>query len=197
MAGSMEVILTEDIPKLGNAGEVVRVRRGYGRNYLLPKGKAMLATRGRVKQLEHQKRVIDEKLSKEMVVYKALAEKIVSVPLRFEAQASAEGKLFGSVTNGDIAGRLAEHGFEVDRRKIQLSGPIKQTGEHEVSVRLHRDVIQTLTVSVVAADAPPPPEEPFDDAEPEESEDADSDEETDPGEPAYSGETREKTAEDA
>ena len=175
MAGSMEVILTEDIPKLGNAGEVVKVRRGYGRNYLLPKGKAMLATRGRVKQLEHQKRVIDEKLRKEMVVYEVLAEKIVAVPLTFKAQASAEGKLFGSVTNADIAGRLGEHGFVVDRRKIQLGAPIKQTGEHEVSVRLHRDVIQTLTVSVVAADVEEPPQEAL-------PQDADSSESADSGE---------------
>ncbi len=185
MAGSMEVILTEDIPKLGSAGDVVRVRRGYGRNFLLPKGKAMLATRGRVKELEHQKRVVEEKQKKEMVVYQGMAEKIALVDLRFEAQASSEGRLFGSVTNADIAGRLAENGYGVDRRKIQLKAPIKQVGEHVASLRLHRDVIIDLLVNVVAAQVTEPAEQELgagdaasaDEAEPSEADEVSTDDE--------------------
>ncbi len=185
MAGSMEVILTEDIPKLGSAGDVVRVRRGYGRNFLLPKGKAMLATGGRVKELEHQKRVVEEKQKKEMVVYQGMAEKIALVDLRFEAQASSEGRLFGSVTNADIAGRLAENGYGVDRRKIQLKAPIKQVGEHVASLRLHRDVIIDLLVNVVAAQVSEPAEQELgagdaasaDEAEPSEADEVSTDDE--------------------
>ena len=146
MAGFMQVILTEDIPKLGEAGEVVRVRAGFGRNFLLPQGKAMLATPGRVKQIEHQRRMVSEKQRKEMSVQEEVARGLATVDLAFEMQASSEGRLFGSVTNADIAGRLAEAGFQIDRRKIELAEPIKQVGDHSVSVRLHREVIAELAV---------------------------------------------------
>jgi large subunit ribosomal protein L9 len=149
----MRLILTEDVPSLGNAGDVVRVKRGYGRNYLLPQGKAQLATETRVREIEHQKRVIDEKVQKEVLEHRATGEKLAKVSLEFEMQTNEEGKLFGSVTNGDILERLVVQGFEIDRRKIELPEPIKQVGEHEVNVRLHREVQVSIRVNVSSSGA--------------------------------------------
>ena len=149
---AVEVILSEDISTLGHAGEVVRVRPGYARNYLLPQGKAMLATKGRVRELEHKKRVIEEKVRKEIGGHEARARQLGEIELEFQVLVGEEGKLFGSVTNADIAGRLAERGIELDRRKIELREPIKQLGEYDVMVRLHREVAAQLHVKVVAAE---------------------------------------------
>jgi large subunit ribosomal protein L9 len=150
---TIEVILTEDIHRLGNAGDVVKVKAGYGRNYLLPQGKAMLATASRVKQVEHQRRMIDEIQKKAIAEFQDLARLVVAVDLTFEMQASAEGKLFGSVTNADVASRLAAAGIEVERRKIAIAEPIKTVGEHPVVVKLHREVQTPVVVKVVAAAA--------------------------------------------
>ncbi len=149
---AVEVILTEDVSTLGHAGEVVHVRPGYARNYLLPQGKAMLATKGRVRELEHKKRVIEEKIRKEISGHEARARQLGEIELEFQVLVGEEGKLFGSVTNADIAGRLAERGIELDRRKIELREPIKQLGEYDVMVRLHREVAAQLHVKVVAAE---------------------------------------------
>ena len=158
----MQLILTEDIPKLGDAGDVVKVKAGYGRNYLIPRGKAQLATPGRVRELEHQKRVIEEKVKKEVGALQGKAAEVAKVSLEFEMQSNAEGKLFGSVTNADIAERLAALGHQVDRRKIALAEPIKQVGDHQVTVRLHRQVKVeiALRVSAVVGAPQPPAEEP-------------------------------------
>jgi large subunit ribosomal protein L9 len=155
----MQVILTEDIPKLGDAGDVVRVKDGYGRNFLLPRGMALLATPGRVRELGHKKQVVAEKQRKDMGRQQGVAQQISGLEFEFEVRASTEGKLFGSVTNADIAERLHEKGFKVDRRKIELSDPIKQVGEYPVAVRLHREVTAEVTVRVTSVDAPPPEEE--------------------------------------
>jgi large subunit ribosomal protein L9 len=101
----MEIILTEDVAKLGHAGDIVRVKDGYARNYLLPRGKAMLATRGRVREIEHKKQVVAEKMRKEVSSLEGVARQVAALSLEFEARAGEEGKLFGSVTNVDIAGR--------------------------------------------------------------------------------------------
>lgn len=148
---TIEVILTEDIHRLGNAGDVVRVKAGFGRNYLLPQGKAMLATASRVKQVEHQRRVIDELQKKAVAGFQDLARRVAAVGMTFEMQASPEGKLFGSVTNADIAARLAASGVEIERRKIVIAEPIKSVGDHAVVVRLHREVQTPIVVKVVAA----------------------------------------------
>ncbi len=148
---TIEVILTEDIHRLGNAGDVVRVKAGFGRNYLLPQGKAMLATASRVKQVEHQRRVIDELQKKAVAGFQDLARRVAAVGMTFEMQASPEGKLFGSVTNADIAARLAAGGVEIERRKIVIAEPIKSVGDHAVVVRLHREVQTPIVVKVVAA----------------------------------------------
>ena len=151
---TIELILTEDIHRLGNAGDVVRVKAGFGRNYLLPQGKAMLATASRVKQVEHQRRMIDELQKKAIAGFQDLARRVTAVEMTFEMQASPEGKLFGSVTNADIAARLAAAGVEIERRKIVIAEPIKTTGDHPVSVRLHREVQTPIVVKVVASGAP-------------------------------------------
>ncbi len=149
---AVEVILTEDISTLGSAGEVVRVRPGYARNYLLPQGKAMLATKGRVSELEHKRRVIEEKIRKEVGGHELVAKRLEQTEFEFQVLAGEDGKLFGSITNADIAGRLGEQGIKLDRRKIELVEPIKQLGEYEVTLKLHRKVNTQIRVKVVASD---------------------------------------------
>ncbi len=147
----IQVILRDDVPNLGDAGELVRVRPGYARNYLLPQGKAILATAGNLRELEHHKRVIEERLGREQKQLEAERKRIEAVSVEIAAQVGEEGKLFGSVTAAQIVEKLAEQGVEVDRRKVQLAEPIKEAGEHEVPVRLRRDVVATVKVKVVAA----------------------------------------------
>jgi large subunit ribosomal protein L9 len=149
---AIQVILTEDVEKLGDAGDVVRVKNGFARNFLIPQGKAMLATEGRVKQIEHQRRVIDERVRREVKSLQQTAAEMAKAELIFLRQAGEEGKLFGSVTSADLFERLRELGFEVDRRKIALPDPIKELGEHTVEVRLHREVNVNLRVTVKAAE---------------------------------------------
>jgi large subunit ribosomal protein L9 len=169
---TMRVILTEEVANLGDAGDVVTVKAGFGRNFLLPQGKAMLATEGRVREIEHKRRLISEKEKKEVARFAGVADQLAGVDLSFSMFASPEGRLFGSVTNADIAARFAEQGIAIERRKIQLKEPIKQVGQHEIAVRLHREVIRTLQVQVVSSGAPP--EEPAEEAdeEPEAREEA-------------------------
>ena len=150
--GTVQVILREDVVKLGDAGDLVSVKPGYARNYLVPQGKAMLATAQRVNEVEHQKRVIAEKLAKELGDLEAVKAKLSGISLEFEAQAGDEGKLFGSVTSQNLAEQLAEKGLDVDRRKIVLDEPIKTVGTHTVAIRLRSDVIAEFTVSVKAAE---------------------------------------------
>lgn len=147
---TMEVILTEDIHRLGNAGDVVKVKAGFGRNYLLPQGKAMLATASRVKEIEHKRRVIGEIQKRAIAEFREVERRVKAVELVFEMQASAEGKLFGSVTNADIAARLAAAGVEIERRKIVIPEPIKSIGDHPITVRLHREVQTALVVKVIS-----------------------------------------------
>jgi large subunit ribosomal protein L9 len=148
----LEVILTEDVPKLGRAGQVVRVKPGFARNYLIPEGKALLATSGRVAEVEHKRRIIEERQKKLVAEFATVKQGVEGVALEFRVQAGEEGKLFGSVTAADIAAKLAEAGFEVDRRRLGLDEPIKQLGEYEVPLRLHADVVAQLKVTVAAAE---------------------------------------------
>ena len=148
----VKLILREEIHRLGEAGDVVSVKPGYARNYLLPRGKAVLATRGRVKEIEHQQRLISDKLAKEMKDLEALKTRLEAVVLEFEAQAGEGGKLFGSVTAQQLADQLAEKGQSVDRRRISLDEPIRSVGEHSVNVRLRSDVLANLKVIVRASD---------------------------------------------
>lgn len=149
--GLVQVILNEDVHALGDAGEIVSVKPGFARNFLVPQGKAVLATSERVHQVEHQQRVIAERQAKDLTDLQAVKAKLNGTKLEIEAQAGEEGKLFGSVTAQNLADLLAEKGLVVDRRKIVLQEPIKTVGEHTVAIRLRRDVVAEFTVTVTAA----------------------------------------------
>lgn len=151
----VKLILSDDVPKLGHAGDVVSVKPGYARNYLIPQGLAIHATEGRLAELEHHKRQIEEKMAKLRGQREAERDRIQQVTLEVSAQVGEEGRLFGSVTSMRIAELLVEKGIEVDRRRIDLSAPIKEAGEHMVPIRLHRDVTAHVKLVVVAANAPP------------------------------------------
>jgi large subunit ribosomal protein L9 len=170
----VKLILREDVGKLGYAGDLVAVKPGYARNYLLPKGKASLATAARLKELEHHSRVIAEQQAKALGDLEALKRKIESLTLEVEAQAGEEGKLFGSVTMQNVAELLAGKGVEIDRRKLQANEVIKSIGEHEVSLRLHRELVAKVKVVVsssgVVAPAAHKPVESHVEVPPEESE---------------------------
>ena len=146
------VILREDIPRLGDAGEVVKVRPGFARNFLLPQGKAILATEASVNALEHHKRVIADKTTREKKTLEAEKSRIEGIALEITVNVGEEGKLFGSVTAAQIAELLAAKGVSIDRRKIELADPIREAGEHKVPLRLHRDVVAQLRLTVKAAE---------------------------------------------
>jgi large subunit ribosomal protein L9 len=149
----MDVILTENVKGLGTIGDVVKVKPGYGRNYLVPQGLAVEASVRNIKELEHHKRQLAhkaEKLSKEAAAVRA---RIEAVECSFVHKASEEGKLFGSVTTKEIAEALAAKGIEIDRRKILLDQPIKELGIHEVDVKLNAGVNAVIKVNVVSEEA--------------------------------------------
>ena len=148
---NVQVILSEDVPSLGEAGELVNVKPGFARNFLIPQGKAIAATEASKRELEHQQRVIAEKVRREVELLEGERKKIDGVVVEITAQAGEEGKLFGSVTVVQIAEKLAEQGLDIDRRRIDLADPIKALGEHDVVVKLHRQVTATIKVKVVAA----------------------------------------------
>lgn len=148
---SVNVILSEDVPNLGDAGELVAVKPGFARNYLLPLGKAIAATEASVNELAHQKRVIAEKVARQRKLLEGEKAKFEGQVVEITAQAGEEGKLFGSVTAAMIADKLAERGLEVDKRKVALADPIKDVGEHPVVLKLHREIQATITVKVTAA----------------------------------------------
>ena len=145
----MDVILKEDIPNLGKMGEVVRVRDGYARNYLLPRGLILVANKKNLKGLEHQKRVIAGQKERVLKQAQGLVEKLAEISLVIPVKAGEEGKLFGSVTNIDIEKALKAKGFDVERRKIHLAEPIKSIGDFEVPIRLTADLTAPVKVSVV------------------------------------------------
>jgi large subunit ribosomal protein L9 len=145
----MEVILKEDIANVGKIGEVVRVRDGYARNYLLPRGLVLIANKKNLKTYEHQKKVVADQKEKVMRRAQSAAEQLAAVSLMIPMKSGEEGRLFGSVTNIQIEKALKAKGLDVDRRKIQLSEPIKTIGDHEVAIRLSADLTVPLKVSVV------------------------------------------------
>jgi large subunit ribosomal protein L9 len=146
----VQVILREELPNLGTIGDVVKVKPGYARNYLLPRGLAVEASVRNLHELEHQKRVIADKRMREQKSAAAVADKLASVKLVFEVRAGEDGKLFGSVTNQDIHRQLEEKGHAIDRRRILLDDPIKSLGTHDVVVHLGPDTKATLKVDVKA-----------------------------------------------
>ena len=146
----MEVILREHVDNLGRRGDLVKVADGYARNYLLPRKMALLATAGNKKVIEREKVKFDAKEAEEQKVAQAVADRLAAVEIEIGRKVGETDALFGSVTNADIAESLAAKGFELDRRKIQLHDPIKKLGDYTVPVKLHRDVIVSLKVKVVA-----------------------------------------------
>ncbi len=146
----VKLILREDVPGLGDAGDLVGVKVGYARNYLLPQGKALLATESKVRELEHHKRVVTEKAARDLNDLKALRDRLESVALEVTARVGEEGKLFGSVTTAHIAELLAEKGYTVDRRKIQLSEPLREIGDHVVPIRLQSDLTAEVALKISA-----------------------------------------------
>ena len=149
----MEVILKEDVLKLGNRGDVVKVADGYGRNYLLPGKLAIEATAANVAVIAQMKASAARKTIKEKAASEELAKQITAVELTFERKVGDGEHLFGSVTSGDIAHALEQQGFTVDRRKIALEEPLKTLGEFHVPIKLHRDVTAHVKVTIVS-DAP-------------------------------------------
>ena len=146
----MQLILTTDIPALGQAGEVVDVKPGYGANYLLPRGKAVLATANNQRQLHHKRRQIEAQLARERADAEGLASRLEGLSVTLMRLVGEGDKIFGSVTNRDIAEALAAEGVEVDSRQILLETPLKALGVYEVDIKLHRDVKVQVKVWVVA-----------------------------------------------
>ena len=145
----MKVILKEDIPKLGTMGETVKVAPGYGRNYLIPQGKAVLATSKNLKELEHQRQLILRKVELVRKDAESFAEKFRGLTLTLARKVLEEDKIYGSVSVGDISKALEEAGVEIERKMIKLAEPIKSLGEFQVPVKVHADVTAELTVQVV------------------------------------------------
>jgi len=150
-----KVLLREDIDNLGGRGEIVKVKAGYARNFLLPQGIATLATKGNIKQVEQERSILLKKSANEKSTAEAQAEQMKGIALHFERRAGEGGTLFGSVTSMDIASALQAKGYEIDRRKIQLKDTIKETGDYTVNVRLHRDVTIEIPVTVTAEGGAP------------------------------------------
>jgi large subunit ribosomal protein L9 len=154
----VKLILREDIERLGHAGDLVSVKPGFARNYLLPQGKASIATDARINELEHHRRIIAEEQSKALKDLAAVKNRIEGQVVEVEAQAGTEGKLFGSVTMQQVADLLGQKGIEVDRRKMRVAEAIKSVGEHTVDVRLHRELVAQVKVVVTASGVAPEPE---------------------------------------
>jgi large subunit ribosomal protein L9 len=150
----MEVILKEDVPKLGSRGDVVKVAEGYGRNYLLPRKLAIEATRANRAVIDEMKQAALRRAARDRSDAEGLAQQFEGVSLTFTRKAGDKDHLFGSVTSADIAEALDAKGLSVDRRKIQLDEPLKHVGEFKVPVRLYKDVTATVRVTVEKEAAP-------------------------------------------
>src|SRR5215472_8945644 len=147
---NVQLILSEDVPNVGRTGDVVKVRAGFARNYLLPRRLAVEANQKNLREFEHHKRITMVKRERQKDQAVSLKEKIEMLTLFITARAGEEGKLFGSVTNIDIERALREKGFDIERRKIILPEPIKQLGEVTVPVRLEAEVEAALKIQVAA-----------------------------------------------
>ena len=145
----MEVILKEDIANVGKIGEVVRVRDGYARNYLLPRGLVLVANKKNLKTFEHQKKIVADQKQKIVRQAQTVSDQLATVAVVIPMKVGEEGRLFGSVTTMQIEKALKARGVNVERRKIHLNEPIKMSGDYEVPVRLSADVTVPLKVSVV------------------------------------------------
>ena len=179
----MEVLLREDIENLGDRGQIVRVRLGYGRNYLLPRGLAVAATASNVRQIENERRVLSKREARERAAAESSVKDFEGRQYTFERKVGEEGRLFGSVTALDLVHALEAEGIKVERHRIRLKEPIKSLGEFDVPIRRHRAVVVTVKAVVApeggfpapaeVAAAPTPEPEPAPAPEPAEDEDFD------------------------
>jgi len=150
----MEIILRETVDHVGKRGEIVKVADGYARNYLLPRKLALKATEGNKKHVERERKIVEAREGEEKGRAAAIAEQLASVDIRIARRVGETNALYGSVTSGDIADFLKAKGFDIDRRKLILPEPIKTIGDHNVPLRLHREVTVPLVVHVVKEGAP-------------------------------------------
>ncbi len=150
---AMQVILKEDVHNLGKAGELVKVKPGFGRNYLIPQGKAIAATAANVKQIEHEKKIIAAKQAQLSKDAQAMADRLASVEVQVERQVGEEDKLFGSVTSRDIEAALKDKGITIDHKKVHMPEPIKTIGYHTVEIKLGTGVTGKIKVVVVPKQA--------------------------------------------
>lgn len=144
----MKVILRQDVSNLGKKGDIKEVSEGYARNYLIPRGLAVKASRGHIKELNNLKRAETSRAAKEEAQAKELFKKLDGLSLTLTVKAGEEGKLFGSVTSSDIAAALAQKGFKIDRRKISLKNPIKKLGSYTLEVKLHPNISPQINIKV-------------------------------------------------
>ncbi len=147
----MQVILKKDVPDLGEAGDIVNVSPGYGRNYLIPRGLAIGSSEGSLRDLEHQQSIATAIKRKKLAAANEIVQKLEGVAVSIRREAGDDDKLFGSVTNRDIAEALAAEGVEIDRRLIQLEDAIRRIGLYTVPVRVHREVEASVRVYVIRA----------------------------------------------
>ena len=144
----MKLLLKEDVDGLGFCGDEVEVKDGYGRNFLIPKGKALLATPNNLKAFNHQKRIVQSKVKKVTEIAQGVADEISRVPIQIKKKIGEGGKMFGSVTAQEISDLLKTKGVDLDRRKIQIQEPIKKAGEYAIPVRLHPKVTTEIKLTV-------------------------------------------------
>ena len=156
----MEVILRETVDNLGSRGEIVKVADGYARNYLLPRKLALPATEGNRKHVERERKIVESREADEKGQASAIGARIAAIDITMTRRVGETEALYGSVTSADIADYLKAKGFEIDRRKLILPEPIKSLGEHDVPLKLHRDVTVALKVKVVKEGAPAATEQP-------------------------------------
>jgi large subunit ribosomal protein L9 len=149
---NLQVVLTEDLPNLGNSGDLVKVKPGFARNFLIPRGLAAIATKNNVKRIEHEKRAAQARAVKQRASAQALADKLSGVSIALTVQVGEDEKLYGSITSRDVEEALAAKGFEVDRRKIIMQ-PIKELGSHTVQLKVASGVDAEIKVEVSAKSA--------------------------------------------
>lgn len=150
----MKVILSKDVKELGKKGQAVEVSEGYARNYLLPRGLAVLATEGAVRSIEQEKQAQARKKDREQTEALNLAKKLAATTVRIAVKTGEGGKLFGSVTSADIASQLSSAGVAIDKRRIELRDPIKMAGTYTVDVRVYQEMVAKLTVVVAGESCP-------------------------------------------
>ena len=144
----MKVVLLDDIDRVGKAGEVVEVAEGFGRNFLFPQQKALLATPGALKQYEARKRAISKQQAAHKIEAETFAKKLEGVKVDIKANVGEEGKLFGAITTQDIYSALKKNGYEVEKKQIEISAPFKEVGTYPVNVRLHPEVEVTVQITI-------------------------------------------------